>query len=165
MAWRGPIFDSGFNIFSKSFFPFFRSISPALGATHRRCASPPCLSPFCTLFCSGIGGLKPIPEKFENQIWIQRNLKSGSGLDIWIRNPGVLRFLFWGKGASNHFASKNGQTKKPEQPVQAAKMRVYLTGSRKDGGKGLYLDIKARQAMQSGFLNYMMNLFPFLKVY
>ena len=60
---------------------------------------------------------------------------------------------------------KNGQTKKPEQPVQAAKMRVYLTGSRKDGGKGLYLDIKARQAMQSGFLNYMMNLFPFLKVY
>ena len=41
MAWRGPIFDSGLNIFSRSFFPFFRSISPVLGATHRRCASPP----------------------------------------------------------------------------------------------------------------------------
>ena len=33
--------DSGLNIFSKSFFPFFRSNIGKAGATLRRCASPP----------------------------------------------------------------------------------------------------------------------------
>ena len=36
MAERGPIFDSGLNIFSKAFFPFFKSNPEKAGATLRR---------------------------------------------------------------------------------------------------------------------------------
>ena len=43
MAERGPIFDSGLNIFSKAFFPFFKSNPEKAGATLRRLPPPPLL--------------------------------------------------------------------------------------------------------------------------
>ena len=43
MVPRGPILDSGLNIFSKSFFPFFRSNPGEAGATLRSLPSPPCI--------------------------------------------------------------------------------------------------------------------------